>query len=152
PARSPAPCSTTWPDSARRHSSTCSPSFSSFRCWSAHGSGCASAAGCDRGGVAAPAAARQLDCIVCHSVEQEPSMNETAAVADSGVLTATITYALRTDEKLVNETLGRNIIRRRTSGSYERRLVPIRDGRMAGERLSLDQQGFVLVDHPTRMQ
>ena len=80
-------------------------------------------------------------------------MNEVAdrpAVNDA--VTAPINYALITGEKLVNETFGPNNIRRRTTGNYEQRSVQIRDGRAVREALSLDRQGFVLVDHPTAMK
>ena len=80
-------------------------------------------------------------------------MNEVAdrpAVNDA--ITAPINYALITGEQLVNETFGPNNIRRRTTGKYEQRSVQIRDGRAVRETLSLDRQGFVLVDHPTAMK
>jgi len=80
-------------------------------------------------------------------------MNEVANRAvTADVLTAGINYALDTGEKFVNETFGPNNIRRRTSGSYETRLMPIRDGRACSGELSLERQGFVLVDHPTQVQ
>ena len=79
-------------------------------------------------------------------------MNEVAdrpAVHD--VITAPINYAVITGEKLVNETFGPNNIRRRTTGSYEQHTVQIRNGRTVKD-LSLDRNGFVLVDHPTAMR
>ena len=79
-------------------------------------------------------------------------MNEVAdrpAVHD--VITAPINYAVITGEKLVNETFGPNNIRRRTTGSYEQHPMPIRDGRTVKD-LSLDRNGFVLVDHATAMR
>lgn len=79
-------------------------------------------------------------------------MNDIAAVAGEDVVTATITYALDTGDKLVNETFGPNNIRRRTTGSYEQRAVPIRNARPLRSDLSLDRQGFVLLDHPTAMR
>jgi len=78
-------------------------------------------------------------------------MNDIAAVADSDVVTASITYALDTGEKLVNETFGPNNIRRRTTGAHEHRMMPIRDARPIRHTLSLDRNGFVLADHETRM-
>jgi hypothetical protein len=78
-------------------------------------------------------------------------MNDIAAVADPDVVTAPISYALETGEKLVNETFGPNNIRRRTTGSYEQRMMPIRNARPLRSELGLDRQGFVLVDHPTQM-
>lgn len=73
------------------------------------------------------------------------------AVAEP-TLNAGIRYALRTGENLVNETFGPNNIRRRTTGSYETRMLTIRDARALAGALSLERQGFVLVDHPTRVQ
>ena len=79
-------------------------------------------------------------------------MNDMTAVAGSNeVLTAAITYAVPTGEKLVNETFGPNNIRRRTTGDYEGRQVTIRDARPMRSQLHLDREGFVLVDHPTRV-
>jgi hypothetical protein len=62
---------------------------------------------------------------------------------------AEIRYTAETGEKLVNETFGPNNIHRRTSGSDDRRLVEIRDGR--AEALSLDGNGFALVPHATQV-
>jgi hypothetical protein len=67
-----------------------------------------------------------------------------------GAMLADIPYTVDTGEKLVNETFGPNNIRRRTSGSQELRTMEVRDGR--AERLSLEENGFVLVPHPTKMQ
>ena len=78
-------------------------------------------------------------------------MNDIAAVAAPDVVTAPIGYALDTGEKFVNETFGPNNIRRHTTGSYERKAMPIRNARPLAASLELDRQGFVLVDHPTRM-
>jgi hypothetical protein len=63
---------------------------------------------------------------------------------------AEITYTRDTGEKLVNETFGPNNIRRKTSGTEEAHRVEIADGRRAGE-LSLEANGFVLVEHRTRV-
>jgi len=65
-------------------------------------------------------------------------------------MSAQITYTVDTGEKLVNETFGPNNIRRRSSGAEERRAVEVRDGR--GEKFSLDENGFVLVPHPTAVR
>jgi len=64
---------------------------------------------------------------------------------------AEITYTRDTGDKLVNETFGPNNIRRRTSGAEEPHRVEIADGRRAGD-LSIDQNGFVLVDHRTQVR
>jgi len=62
---------------------------------------------------------------------------------------AEIRYTADTGETLVNETFGPNNIRRRTSGSDDRRQVEIRSGR-AGT-FSLDANGFTLVPHATQV-
>lgn len=62
-----------------------------------------------------------------------------------------IPYTANTGEKLVNETFGPNNIRRRNTGTSELRRVPVRDGRPLKDRFSLDDQGFVLVEHPTKV-
>jgi len=64
---------------------------------------------------------------------------------------AEITYTRDTGEKLVNETFGPNNIRRRSSGSEDRHRVEIADGRGAAD-LSLDRNGFVLVEHRTQVR
>lgn len=77
-------------------------------------------------------------------------MNQAAAgQTASSAVTAEITYTVDTGEKLVNETFGPGNIRRRTTGTYERRPMSIRNGRPRAGELSLDQNGFVLVEHPT---
>jgi len=63
-------------------------------------------------------------------------------------VTADIGYAVETGEKPVNETFEAGQIIRRRSGATEQRSMHIHDGRQAGQ-FSLDQHGFVLVDHPT---
>lgn len=73
----------------------------------------------------------------------------------SGGVTAGITYAVDTGEKLVNETFGPGNIHRRSSGSYEARPMHIRDGRALAAAdpavFSLDSSGFVLARHATAM-
>jgi hypothetical protein len=64
---------------------------------------------------------------------------------------AEICYTRDTGEKLVNETFGPNNIHRRTTGAEERRRVEIRDGRSAAD-LSLDGNGFILVEHRSAMR
>jgi hypothetical protein len=63
---------------------------------------------------------------------------------------AEITYTRDTGEKLVNETFGPNNIRRRSSGTEERRRVEIGNGRAGG--FSLEESGFALVEHPTAVR
>ena len=68
------------------------------------------------------------------------------------MLNADIPYTVPTGEKLVNETFGPGNIRRRTQGASERRPMPVQDGRALAAELALDTNGFVLVDHDTRMR
>ena len=63
---------------------------------------------------------------------------------------AHISYTADTGEKLVNETFGPNNIRRRTSGTAELHEVVIADGR--NEALSLERNGFELVEHRTAVK
>jgi hypothetical protein len=65
-------------------------------------------------------------------------------------MAAEITYTVDNGEKLANETFGPNNIHRRTSGTEERRTVEIHSGR--GKEFSLDENGFVLLDHPTEVE
>ena len=67
------------------------------------------------------------------------------------MIQADIPYTADTGEKLVNETFGPNNIRRRTSGTAERRRMAVEDARAAAG-LSLDTSGFVLVEHRTAVQ
>lgn len=66
-------------------------------------------------------------------------------------ITAGIPYTVNSGEKLVNETFGPNNIRRRRTGTHELRPMRIRDGRPLAGRLSLDEHGFVFVEHRTRV-
>jgi hypothetical protein len=67
------------------------------------------------------------------------------------MITAQIPYTVDTGEPLVNETFGPNNIQRRTQGQLERISMPIEDGRAMRAILALETNGFVLVDHPTRV-
>jgi hypothetical protein len=66
-------------------------------------------------------------------------------------LAVEIPYTVDTGENLVNETFGPNNIRRRRTGTHELRRVAIRNGRLLADRLSLDEQGFVFVEHKTKV-
>ena len=65
---------------------------------------------------------------------------------------ASIRYTAATGEKLVNETFGPNNIRRKTSGTEELHAVEIRDGRRTAPSFSLDENGFVFVEHKTAVR
>lgn len=62
-----------------------------------------------------------------------------------------IPYTIETGEPLVNETFGPNNIRRRRTGTHEARRVSVRNGRLLVDQLSLDQHGFVFVEHKTKV-
>lgn len=65
------------------------------------------------------------------------------------MITAQIPYTLETGEKLVNETFGPNNIRRRRTGNQDFRPMQIRNGREVAGELSIERNGFVLVEHKT---
>jgi hypothetical protein len=65
---------------------------------------------------------------------------------------AGIRYTAPTGEKLVNETFGPNNIRRRTAGTEELHQIEIMDGRKAGREFSLDENGFVFVEHKSAVK
>src|SRR6266550_9159867 len=66
-------------------------------------------------------------------------------------VTVDIPYTIDTGETLVNETFGPNNIRRRRTGTHEPRPMQLHNGRLLAERLSLDEQGFVFVEHKTKI-
>ena len=70
---------------------------------------------------------------------------------DATSVTAEIGYAVDTGIKPVNETFEAGQIIRRRTGATEQRLVRIRDARALVHQLSLDHNGFVLVDHRTEV-
>jgi len=56
-----------------------------------------------------------------------------------------------TGEKLVNETFGPNNIRRRRTETHGEKSMQLQNGRPIAERLSLDDHGFVFVEHKTKV-
>ena len=66
-------------------------------------------------------------------------------------VTVDIPYTLDTGEKLVNESFGPNNIRRRRVGTDELKAMTLQNGRLVADRLSLDEQGFVFVEHKTKV-
>jgi len=62
-----------------------------------------------------------------------------------------IPYTTDSGEPLVNETFGPNNIRRRRTGSHESQRVAVHNGRLLADQLSLDEQGFVFVEHKTKV-
>jgi len=76
----------------------------------------------------------------------------TTAFPASEPLIAVIPYVLDTGEKLINETFGRNDIRRRRTGMLDPRPMSIRNGRPFAGSFSLDESGFMLVEHRTAVR
>jgi hypothetical protein len=66
-------------------------------------------------------------------------------------MTVGIPYTVDTGEPLVNETFGPNNIRRRRTGMQEAKQMTVRNGRLLADKLSLDEQGFVFVEHQTKV-
>ena len=66
--------------------------------------------------------------------------------------TVEIPYTMETGESLVNETFGPNNIRRRKTGSHELKPMVIENGRILGDQLSLEENGFILVPHRTQVR
>lgn len=66
-------------------------------------------------------------------------------------VTVEIPYTVDTGENLVNETFGPNNIRRRKTGTNDMQSMTVRNGRLLADRLSLEEQGFVFVAHPTKV-
>ena len=65
--------------------------------------------------------------------------------------TVGIPYTVDTGEKLVNETFGPNNIRRRKTGTHELMPMAVRNGRLFADEISFERNGFVLVDHKTKV-
>ena len=66
-------------------------------------------------------------------------------------LTAEIPYIVDTGETLINETFGPDDIRRRRTGTQELKPMEIRDGRPVAGGFSLDRNGFIFVEHKTKI-
>jgi hypothetical protein len=66
-------------------------------------------------------------------------------------VSADIPYTVDTGDKLVNETFGPNNIRRRKTGTHELKQMVVRNGRLLADRLLLDEQGFIFVQHKTKV-
>jgi hypothetical protein len=67
-------------------------------------------------------------------------------------ITAGIPYTVDTGETLVNESFGPNNIRRRKTGTDDSKTMTIRNGRLLAEQFSLEQHGFVFVEHKTKVR
>ena len=69
----------------------------------------------------------------------------------SEAVTVQLPYTVDNGEILVNESFGPKNIHGRRSGTVELKTMPLLNGRALGERLSLDEQGFVFVEHKTKV-
>lgn len=66
--------------------------------------------------------------------------------------TVGIPYTVDNGEILVNESFGPKNIHGRRSGTVELKTMTLLNGRALSERLSLDEQGFVFVEHKTQVK
>jgi hypothetical protein len=66
-------------------------------------------------------------------------------------VTVDIPYTMDAGEKLVNETFGPNNIRRSRTGTDDKKRMTVNNGRLFADRLSLDENGFVFVEHKTKV-
>ena len=73
-------------------------------------------------------------------------MPDTAAI---DAVTAPLNYVVDTGVKPVNRTMETGNMARIRTGSYEPREMTIRNGRALRDSFSLDETGFVFVDHKT---
>jgi hypothetical protein len=72
--------------------------------------------------------------------------------SDQKFVEADLNYSVRTGEKPISETYGRNGLERRYVGQFARHRVNIADARTNRETFALDTSGFELVDHATKME
>jgi hypothetical protein len=63
-----------------------------------------------------------------------------------------LNYSVRTDAKPVSETFGKGGLERRYTGQFEKHAVTIHDVRQVRNALTLDGNGFELVDHKTTVR
>lgn len=74
------------------------------------------------------------------------------ATESSRSVDACLTYTVDTGVKPVTGTTGPDGRLRHRTGEFQEHVVTIRDARARREVLSLDREGFVLVDHDTRVR
>ncbi|HEX7232916.1 MAG TPA: CmcJ/NvfI family oxidoreductase [Candidatus Binatia bacterium] len=67
-------------------------------------------------------------------------------------VTVEIPYTLDDGQVLINESYGPKNIHGRRSGTVELKPMPLLNGRALDEKLSLDEQGFVFVEHKTQVK
>lgn len=66
-------------------------------------------------------------------------------------VTVEIPYTVDTGEMLVNESFGPKNIHGRRTGAVQRKTMTVLNGRALAEKLSLDDQGLVFVEHKTKV-
>jgi hypothetical protein len=79
-------------------------------------------------------------------------MSTAERAAELSFVEADLNYSIRTGDKPVSETYGRDGLDRRYTGKFEKHRVRIADGRPVTGSFALDANGFELVDHETRMK
>ena len=77
---------------------------------------------------------------------------EAAETIEARTVEASVNYLIDTGVKPVNETGAGDVRVIRHTGRHDPRTVTIHDGRPARARFHLDDAGFELADHPTRMR
>jgi hypothetical protein len=75
-----------------------------------------------------------------------------AETLDVTFVEAPLVYSVKTGIKPVNATGGPGGLMRSTTGSYEKHVMRIDDGRARPADFQLDECGFELADHPTQMR
>ena len=73
-------------------------------------------------------------------------MSTAESARELSFVEADLNYSVRTTEKPVSETYGRDGLERRYTGRFEKHRVRIADARSLRESLSLDANGFELAD------
>ena len=79
-------------------------------------------------------------------------MSSAARRDELAFVEANVNYSTLTGEKPVSETFGKDGLERRYIGKFEKHAVRIADARPLIGSLSLDREGFELVEHKTRMR
>jgi len=77
-------------------------------------------------------------------------MSDTAIVETA--VEAPLVYSVRTDAKPVNETGGKDGLMRSSTGVFAKHTMRIEDGRRRAGEFRLDEAGFELAPHPTRVR
>jgi hypothetical protein len=79
-------------------------------------------------------------------------MSITADAALDTAIEAPLIYSVRTDVKPVSATGGKDGLMRSTVGTFAKHVMRIEDGRRRVSEFRLDDAGFELADHPTKMR